>query len=190
MGGLTVGALSLLSDPPVTLKWCASHPLSGGQKVIHTGECPVSAAATEALEAAVERACLRGSRYATCDDLMGALVAMRDGEVATALRLLRRPAMPSRLPLAGALSGPAPETGRTVDPRAVRANRPLQQAIELAADGAAITTGSLLLGLMRAERSSIAHRLLQAGIGEADVVRALGQCASEMATRRRPGGFG
>lgn len=148
---------------------------------IFTGSCVLTAAAASALESAAHRAVSRTSQFADCDDLLAALVDMPDGEAAQAVRILGRASLALRPSAGTGSSNTRPADARTSAAASVAANRALQQAIELAADGPAITTGSLLLGLARVERSSAAAWLRRASLSEVDVVRALAKCQPELA---------
>ena len=92
---------------------------------------------------------MQAPRFAACDDLLAALSNCPDGQVACVSTLLGRPRQESQL------------------------------AIELASDGEAVTTESLLLGLLRAGCSSTASWLRLSDSAEADVVRAIERCAPD-----------
>jgi len=147
--------------------------------MIYTGDCEVSASARWVLESAAEHARMQGASFAACDDLLAALSDCPDGQVAGVLKLFGRSRLDSHLVTEhGIEEGVANQTIRPALNH-ILPNRPLQLAIELASDGPAITTGSLLLGLVRAGCSSTASWLRRSNLTEADVVRAVEQCAPD-----------
>jgi len=143
--------------------------------MMYTGTCVVSSSARRVLAATAETARRRGAAFADCGDLLDALRRCQDGQVAGVWPLLG--------PFPWAVSpGIGDKLGASAlppSPNVIQANRPLQRVIELAADGPAITTGSLLLGLVRAPCASPAKWIREAHLTEAGVQDALTRCAPD-----------
>ena len=148
--------------------------------MIFTGDWPVSAEAMAALDQAAVRASRRASTFASCEDLLDALAEAQQTDAVVALRSLGVARSAIQAPTQRAVGSPGgQQSGAVVAPEVVQANRPLRQAVALATSGSGITTGGLLLGLIRADRSPLARRLLRVGITESDVLTALSRCEAE-----------
>ena len=155
--------------------------------MIHTGDWPLSGQASIALQGACLRAALRVPPIASCEDLLRALIEVPGSEAAEAWSRLGAP--PLEVP-----SGPASAGSRASEPvppgeamARVKASHMLQEVIEQAPNGTAITTGSLLLSLIRNDRFAAAAALRRWGITHTRVRRALETCVRESTAFEKEG---
>lgn len=152
--------------------------------MIHTGEWPLSAQASEALQSAATRAVARRSGFVTCEDLLCALVSIRDSEAAQVRSVLNQPTVyPASHQTTGAVECTPPNVSPEVM-ATVRASKPLQEAIELSSNGVGITTGSLLIGLFRVRRSEVSGDLAFKGVTEDRLWELLASCEPEKVLAR------